>query len=425
MGLVSASFVTLFLAYSLAYSEITPSPDAKSTGVLAGAERDTAMVVNPDTLADTLPASASKPRSFDLYDVSEMRLAKSLWMLTGHEGEPTKGRYRVMVFTDSAPKAYFLRGGTQIGQFPDSALPWLRGRIRSGELKRGGDVGFRRNFWNASDPIEPYMWKTGLDVRVTMSGFVSPHVSPQFERRLDMTFAQKPLPWIITELGGHLAEYGGGISRYLEDPFLRDPQFPFWGTALPWWHVALGLPAVKWELALANRPLPDLYWLEPNASSASYLAGRNRIGNPVAVIDPKKQPRGSLMREWRQDGDAQPSGRNFSQAVHVKAGDLQYSAYFDPDVYRSVVHKAYFEGLPAPMGTWGFGFYFADGIGQSLFGYDFARRRIGVGDPADGNILESSFLHVELAYRDHSRYRLAVSTHIRLDSRTFSYGDSP
>jgi hypothetical protein len=176
---------------------------------------------------------------------------------------------------------------------------------------------------------------------------------------------------------------------------------------------------------LANRPLPDLYWLEPNAGAASYAAGMNRAGTPQPPDTSGKAPRGKLMREWRWDGDPQPSGRNFSQALHLKAGDLQYSAYFDPDVYRSVVHRAYFEGLPAPMGTWGFGFYFADGIGQSIFGYDFARKRVGIGDPADGNILESSFLHLELAYRDHSRYRLAVSTHIRLDSRTFSYGDNP
>jgi hypothetical protein len=330
-----------------------------------------------------------------------------------------------MIFTDSNPQAYLLRGGTQVGQLPDSSFPWLRGRIRSGDLKRGGDSGFLRNFWNPSDPLEPYMWKTGLEVRVTAAGLVTPHSSPQFERRLDMTFTQKPMPWVVTELGGHLADYGGGISRYLNDPDLRDGNYEFWGTALPWWHAAIGLPGVKWEIALANRQLPDLYWLEPNAGDASYMAGRNRTGDPMSPAAAAGYSRGKLMREWDRDGNPQPSGRNLAQAVHVKAGDLQYSAYFDPDVYRSVVHRAYFDGLPAPMGTWGFGFYLTDGIGQSLFAYDFARKRVGVGDPADGNILESSFLHVELAYRDHSRYRLAVSTHIRLDSRTFSYGDTP
>ena len=120
-----------------------------------------------------------------------------------------------------------------------------------------------------------------------------------------------------------------------------------------------------------------------------------------------------------------PSGQNFAQTVSLKAGALQYSAFIDPDVYRSVVHKVYVNDLPAPLGTWGFGFFFADGIGQTLFSYDFVRRSVRVGDPADENVLEFLPFRVELAYRDENRYRVSVSTLIRLDSRTFTYGDTP
>ena len=155
-----------------------------------------------DSAGTATEAPPAKPRPFEVYGVSGKELAEKLWKLSGHEGEPMEGNYRVMFFSDSLPQAYLLRGGTQVGEFPDTTLPWIRNKIRSGELKRGGDSGFWRNFWNPSDPLQPYMWGTGLELRLSTIGSAL-KVGTQLERRMDLTFSQRPLPWLLTEIGGH------------------------------------------------------------------------------------------------------------------------------------------------------------------------------------------------------------------------------
>ncbi len=335
----------------------------------------------------------------------------------------TDGAYRVLFLTDTTPKAYLLRGGTQVGELPASSTDFLQEEIRSGGLKRGDDSRLWRNFWNPSDPLQPFMWGTGLEMTWSMSVSGTKNASPQFVRQMDLVFAQRPLPWILTELGGHLSAYGGGLLQqlYQEVP----PEHDYWSHAWPWWHAALGIPGIKWEVALANRPLPELYWLEPHAGWASYLAGRSRAGDTASLEDAEALPGAKFLRRWTRTGDPIPSGRNLSHTLHAKAGPLLYSAYIDPDLYRSVVHRVFFGGLPGPRGTWGFGFFLADGIGQSLFRYDLAPGKVRVGDPADGNVLHLSLLRLELAYRDNMRYRVALATGIHLDSRTFTHGSKP
>ncbi|HEX2612151.1 MAG TPA: hypothetical protein VHO02_00970, partial [Fibrobacteria bacterium] len=368
-------------------------------------------------------------RRFELYDISEKGLPEVLWKLSEHgEGEELEeAPYRVLFFSDSLPEAYLIRGGTQVGRLPDSSLPLLREKIRSGGLKRGGESGFWKNFWNPGDPLQPFMWETGLDVRLGTSVLVTRHASPQYERRYDMTFVQSPFPWVFTELGGHFATYGGGLRRNIYDPMDDASGYAFWGSPSPWWHVALGVPGVKWEVALANRAFPELYWLEPNAGQASYMAGRSHIGVPLSEsdIETDSLQRGKLMREWSRNGDPIPSGRNLSHTLQLKAGSLRYSAYIDPDVYRSVVHRAYFGDLQGPLGTWGFGFFLANGIGQTFLNFDVAPWGFRFGEPADGNYFRFSLLHLELAYRDNERFHIGLATRVMLDSRAFSYGDRP
>jgi hypothetical protein len=129
------------------------------------------------------------------------------------------------------------------------------------------------------------------------------------------------------------------------------------------------------------------------------------------------------MREWSQGGDPIPSSGNLSQALHVKAGGFQYSAYFDSDIYRSVIHRAFFGELPAPFGQWGFGFIAASGSGHSLLRLDIAPVRFGLGKSVDNNYLRLLLLRVDAAYRDTKTFRIGLSTSALLDSRTFRPGD--
>jgi hypothetical protein len=415
--------------------EIARKPD--SIGVLSPV-KDTALVLGPRVpdsaaaVADSTPKDSTPPvaeRRFDLYDIPEKGLPAVLWNLSEHpEGEEMEdGPYRVLFFSDSTPEAYLIRGGTQVGRLPDSSLSLLREKIRSGGLRRGGESGLWKNFWNPADPLQPFMWETGLEVQVGTSALVTPNASPQYERHYDMTIVQNPIPWVFTELGGHLTSYGGGLRRNLYNPLDNASGYDYWSPATPWWHAAIGVPGIKWEVALANRPFPELYWLEPNAGQASYLAGRNHVGAPVdpSEVEADSLRRGRLMREWSEDGNPVPSGRNLSNTLHLKAGNLRYSAYIDPDVYRSVIHRAYFGDLQGPMGTWGFGFFLANGVGQPFVNLDFAPWGFSFGEPDEGSYLRFSLLHLEFAYRDNERFHVGIATRILLDSRAFTYGDRP
>lgn len=411
-----------------------------AAGALA---QDTTRVVAPaDSLApkDSLqPARGAEKRDsllvlsprfwkknrFDLYEVSEKQLTGVLWRMSGRAEDPEPDRYQVLLFTDSIRHAYLLREGTQVGKLPDTALPLLRQKIRAGALTRGGSTGLWRNFWNPADPLQPYLWPTGLEVRVGYAGTVMHNAAPEFERQYDLVFLQRPLPWIATEIGGHLSAYAGGLSRNIADPLDQIPNRSFWSGTSPWWHAAVGVPGIKWEVSLANRVFPEFYWLDPRGGEGSYKAGRGRVGFPVDPADTNERFRdGVVMREWSQGGDPVPPRGNLSQAIHLKAGGLSYSAYFDSDVYRSVVQRAFFGDLPAPFGTWGFGFITANGSGHTLMRLDIAPTRIGLGRSEKGNYLRLLFLRVDAAYRDPNTFRIGLSSSVLLDSRTFRPGDS-
>jgi hypothetical protein len=366
-----------------------------------------------------------KKNRFDLYDVTERELVSTFYGMTGREEEPDREAYQVLLFTDSVRHAYLLRAGTEVVKLPDTALTLVRQKIRAGALTRGGSTELWRNFWNPGDPLQPYLWKTGLEFRASLAATVVRRAAPQVDRQYDLTFLQRPLPWIATEIGGHMTTSAGGLRRNIYDPLDRDPNFGFWGGTYPWWHAAIGVPGVKWEVSLANRVFPEFYWLDPNGGEGSYKAGRTRAGFPVDPNDTNAvYADGTLMREWSQGGDPIPSRGNLAHALHLKAGGFLYSAYYDPEVYRSIIHRAFFGDLPAPFGAWGFGFISANGSGHTLMRLDIAPTRFGLGKSADGNYLRILFLRIDAAYRDPKTFRIGLSTSALLDSRTFRPGDS-
>lgn len=428
------------LAIALALGSASAAGD--TTSRVEAAPGDSLVPALADTLlspADTVAEEGGEPRfdsvpvlsdrfwkrnRFELYDIPDPALTEALWRMTGSEEPPEDGRYQVLLFTDSTRHAYLLRAGTQVGRLPDTAHSLLRRKIRAGVLARGGGSDLWRNFWNPSDPLLPFLWKTGLEVEGGFGVTVMRNSSPQYERHYHLNFLQRPLPWLVTELGGHFSDYRGGLRRNVRDPLDLDRGSRRWEGMKPWWHVAVGVPGVKWEVALANRVLPDFYWLDPRAGEGSYKAGRARAGYPLDPNDTSRTYRDAvLVREWSEDGDPVPDGRNILQALHVKAGNLYYSAYFDSDVYRSVIHRGFFGDLPAPFGAWGFGFIAARGSGHTLLRLDIAPIRLGFAVAGDEAYLRLLPLRVDLAYRDVETFRVALSASALLDSRTFRPGD--
>jgi hypothetical protein len=302
-------------------------------------------------------------------------------------------------------------------------MPLLRQRIRSGALSRGGTAGFWRNFWNPSDPLQPFLWKTGLEVEIRNEVAGVPRSTPQLEQHYDFTFSQRPEPWLAMEIGGHLSRYGGGLRRNLLDPL--GPSSVDWGGFSPWWHAALGVPGIKWEIALANRLFPEYYWLDPNGGEGSYKAGRALAGDPVDPNDTANVYRdGSLMREWSENGDPFPSNGNLAQTLHLKIGNIRYSAHFDDDVYRSVIHRVFFDELAAPFGQWGFGVVKAGGAAHTLLRLDLLPWRVGFGAPVERGYFRVFFLRIDIAYRDLQTFHVGAMTSILLDSPAFRPGDT-
>jgi hypothetical protein len=129
------------------------------------------------------------------------------------------------------------------------------------------------------------------------------------------------------------------------------------------------------------------------------------------------------MKEWRTGGDPTPSPTNVAHALHAKIGNIRYSAYFDGDMYRSVIHRVLFDELSAPFGQWGFGFVVADGAAHTLMRLDLLPGRVGFGNPANDNHFRFFFLRIDLAYRDFQTLHLGVTTSMLLDSRIFRPGD--
>jgi hypothetical protein len=380
------------------------------------------LVVKSAPIAEFNPKSW-KNTSFDLYEISDRRLTEEIWRYSQFSGSPEEGSHQIFLLSDTILHAYMLRTGTQIGKLPDTAVALVRQKIRAGELSHGGGAGLWRNFWNPHDPIQPFLWKTGLEADVTHAITAVPRSTPLIEQHYNITFSLRPAIWLVTEVGAHMSRYGGGLRRNILNPNDSLPNWNYWGGVRPWWHASIGVPGVKWEVALSNRLFPEYYWLDPHGGEGSYRGGRSRAGLPVAVDDSIVRRDGALMREWSREGDPEPSGTNLAQALHLKLGNIRYSAYFDSDIYRSVIHRMMFDEMPAPFGQWGFGFVTADGAAHTLLRLDLVPVRVGFGNPATSTGLRLLFLRLDVAYRELQTFHVGISTSLQLDSRAFRPGD--
>lgn len=407
-----------------AAAAVTPDP----TGATAAA----------DSLAATRPvtdsgraarAGGSRTPAFRVYELQDDKLLRDLWTHAGREGQPAPGRYQILAVrnpgTPGEPTMLLLREGTQEGALPPATQTWLRERLNM----RGQDDGATRSlgsglwsaFWNPFDPLAPYQWETGLAFAARVDGAVFRSSKPLYGQHYDLVFTQRPLWWLTAEVGGHVTRQGGGLYRNLYDPL--DVGGTHFTPFTPWWHAALGIPGVKWEISLSNRVFPEYAWLEPHAGEGTYQRGLERAG---VAYDTALYEEGLLMKRWRTGGgNPKPSSNNMAHSLHLKAGNIRYMAHFDRDVYRSTIHQLMFEEVRAPFGQWAFGFIAADGVAHSRVRLDLLPLRGGLG-PADLDVRARAFLlRVHFDYRDASTFRVGFSSSFHLDAAYLRSGDTP
>ncbi len=394
-------------------------PDSLSTGKLA---------------ATTAAHAAVKPEirdaAYELFEIQDHKLVAQLWKFGGLDSLPEPGNYQVLLVEDSIPRAWLMREGTQMGSLPTEKMAWVRQRLHTslalndGGMSRTLSSGFWGNFWNPGDLLEPFQWKTGMEFNTTQSGATFAHTTPLFEQRYDLTFTQRPAVWLTTEVGTHFARQNGGLRRNLYDPRDTRANWDPWGKFVPWWHAAIGVPGVKWEVALANRVFPEYYWLDPHAGEGSFKLGIAR-GNfrPDTVV---VYSDGSVMRRWNSDGESpKPSPTNLSQTLRVKAGNIRYAAHFDADMYRHPIHEVLFDELYAPFGQWAIGFIASGHAMHSRLRLDLLPWHTGIGPASYGARARAYFLRLNIDYRDADTYRIGLSTNVLFDGPFLRPGENP
>ncbi len=412
-------------------SVVAPAQTRKDSSLVGKLKADSlSMAQHSDStlLSDSINLEAAKPvgrrLKFEFFEIEDAELLADLWRLTGKDSIPEEGHYQVLkVRDDTVSQAYLLREGTQVGRLPDSVVSGLRRviRTRSGMQEGRLSQSLLGNFWNPNHPLAPFQWPTGLMLHIRHTGTVLRNSSPELEQTYGGSFGVRPFPWAHLEVGGNRSRYTGGISRNLYNPSdLTDKTF------FSLWHysgyAAIGVPGLKYELALDNRTIPEYYWLDPKGGSGAYVIGREAQGQPLGITEDYEDA--TVIRGWRRGGRTQPSTPNYSQTLRVKIGQIRYAAVFDPDVYNSVIHDLMFDELPAPFGQWGLGFVLAEGAAHSHIRFDLFPVTLGIPVPRNSSF-QFFFLRVDIAVRDAQTFHIGLATAMRLDSPILRPGGNP
>ena len=351
----------------------------------------------------TWSASAS---TFELYEVNDSTALVELWQSAGAEGDPAGGHYQILVQEDSTSKhVSLLREGTQAMLMPDFIVAMLPGRAtrilpENAETIMPGDR--ELIFWDAlkvpMDTVFNWMqWPTGLKVGWRSSFTSFPAVKPQIEQHLDFIWTQRPHRLATLDLGLHRSNFAGGLRHRLYNPLDTLKNFDYWGNAYWWWNVSVGVPGLKWELALADSPYPDFFWLDNRAQEAAQF-----------------RKNGSLIRQWKK-GSTLPG--NLSQTLHAKLGVLRYSMTFDFDAYRFPIQYFRLDDLPAPFGEWGFGFLTGRSTVFTRIWMDLFPLSFSVPHPETfPTSMRMAFLRFEFSFRNEQEYQIGLSTCLTLDN---------
>ncbi len=350
-------------------------------------------------------------------------------------GDSAQSQARDRNLQNTVPEnmVFVLRNGTEIGRLGRSEWDALASRV--------DEDGYTAQEDGAENTEIPFLWKSlpgnreallalmewpaGLELRTGASVGALRKVSLQYQRDLDILWSQKLLHHYLLGVSLHRSQFGGGLTRLgLETAPVpassslaasapasavptpaataaaSKPSPDFWGDAFWWWSVSVGVPGLKYTLESANRPLPEYYWLEPDASKS---------------IQTRKP--GSVVTQWT-GGNLEKTG-NFSHTLEARLGYLRYKLVWDADAYANgvLVHDVAMEDLPAVFGTWGVGFVAASGMAATRFWLDIPDLGFGFRHPrAYPSDFRLALLRIDMSYRTVRNFEVGLSVRLHIEN---------
>ncbi|GEM_PF-2347705 len=322
---------------------------------------------------------------------------------------------------DPVGNAFLLRNGTEVGRLERAA--WQQ--IALASKKEGGEgwstsndganreevpILWKAIHWNLDNLFALSDWPAGLLVGIGSSISSIPFSKPQYERDIDFAWSQKLRKHYLLGLELHRSQFGGGLTRMALEadaigggatglPFTgKAGSIPFWGEAYWWWAASVGVPGLKYTLALANQPLPQYYWLDPSATAAV-----------------KERRSGQMVNQWT--GSSLEQEGNLSHTLDARLGYLRYGFHFDSDAYNFPVQTIGMDDLPSFFGSWGGGLILASDIIATRVWLDIPDLALSLPRPLDfPTDFRLAFLRLEFAYRNIRNFNLGVSVRIHLDN---------
>lgn len=322
---------------------------------------------------------------------------------------------------DPVGNAFLLRNGTEAGRMDRAVWQQLASASKrdGGEAWSASNDGANRQdvpilwkavHWNLETLLAWAEWPAGLLVGVGSSISAVPSSKPQYERDIDFAWSQKLLKHYLLGLELHRSQYGGGLTRMALEaeaigggttglPFTgKAGDIPFWGDAYWWWAASVGVPGLRYTVALADQPLPQYYWLDPSAAAAV-----------------KARRAGRVVNQWT--GSSLEMDGNLSHTLDARLGYLRYGLHFDTDAYKFPLQNLGLDDLPALFGTWGAGLIMASDIIATKVWLDIPDLALSLPRPRNyPTDMRMAFLRLDFAYRNIRNFNVGVSVRIHLDN---------
>ncbi len=361
------------------------------------------------------------PGSGEILELRDEALIARLWEILYDDSLPLPGEYQVLIPPDPSPTppplqseawVYLLRNGTMEGRL--DRMAWEKVAAFSYDQKV---VRWKDDWEEPESEYIPTLWRS-LDMdpdrlfgwiywpygfRFGMSSAMSmvPSSTPQFERRLDFEWNQKLFGHFLLGAGMRRVEYGGGLlrsARLDRRPAADTTEPDFWSEPYWGWTLSAGVPGVRYSLYLADRPLPEYFWLETRAKS---LIHEQRSGNVV--------------RQWR--GRSLARDGNVGQSLDFRLGCVRYHLHWDTDVYATAIQGVELDELPAFFGHWGVGLLAAGEVAATRAWLDFADFGFSLARPTGyPSRFRLAFLRLEVAYRNLRSFQLGVALNVHMQN---------
>ncbi len=236
-------------------------------------------------------------------------------------------------------------------------------------------------------------WQPGLDFSVGTSANAIPGMAPEFERRFDVNWLQAVHPQVWVGVGSHWGHYGGGLTRYYRGRDFDENQD--WWSNHWWWSATVAVPALRYRIQYAQRPHPELFWLQP---------------------PPKPRPTPSpddFVRIVYITGEPQAA---FGHAFFLRTGMLGYSFYNEQRADYKPVHQVEIRQLPLGQGSWAMGLFLASGRWVPFLRAELLPLGMSVPFPGEDNVnLKGTTLRVDFHYLSRGQLHAGLSLSMALD----------